>query len=192
MNSVVRQQLDQPMSIAVASTAGHDVAGEIANAIALTRANQGATTVLVQADLHRSDDETPGLADYLGSEQSADVGSILRPASDGLALISSGRPREVPSALFDRRRTAALIDDLRERAELVVVESPPLDSCSEAQVISDVTDGTLLIIEQGSRCDDAREAIRVLDQVGATLVGVVLAARPAASSRIESQTHNPA
>ena len=55
------------------------------------------------------------------------------------------------------------------------MESPALPRFGEAQVISDATDGTLLIIEQGARLDDAREALRVLDQIGATLIGAVLA-----------------
>ena len=175
VNVLVQRQADQPSAIAVASAAGGDAAREIAEAIATNRAAQGAATVLVHADLHRAHGEAPGLAELLDVNHPADLEDVLNTRSDNLKIIPSGNPSGDPFVLFDRRRVSAVVDNLRTRASFIVVESPALPRFGEAQVISDATDGTLLIIEQGARLDDAREALRVLDQIGTTLIGAVLA-----------------
>ena len=175
VNVLVQRQADQPSAIAVASAAGGDAAREIAEAIATSRAAQGAATVLVHADLHRAHDEAPGLAELLDVNHPACVEDVLNTRSDNLKIIPSGKPSGDPFVLFDRRRVSAVVDTLRKRASFIVVESPALPRFGEAQVISDATDGTLLIIEQGARLDDVREALRVLDQIGTTLIGAVLA-----------------
>ena len=163
------------------------MAREIAEAIATHRAAQGAATVLVHADLHRADDEAPGLAELLDVHHPADLEDVLN-RSDRLEIIPAGMSSGDPAVLFDRQRISAVVEKLRERASFVVIASPALPYFAEAQVISDVTDGTLLLVEQGTRLDDAREALRVLDQVGASLIGVVLAEGDSRSSILRRAT----
>jgi succinoglycan biosynthesis transport protein ExoP len=190
VNVLVQRQADQPSAIAVASAAGGDAAREIAEAIATSRAAQGAATVLIYADLHRADDEAPGLAELLDVNHSADVEDVLNNRSDSLEIIPTGMSSSDPFVLFDRQRISAVVEKLRERASFIVIESPALPRFGEAQVISDATDGTLLIIEQGTRLDDAREALRVLDQIGATLIGAVLAEGDSRSSILRRATRS--
>ena len=179
VNILVRAQGDRPTAIAIASASGGDAAGEIAEALATQRAAQGLPAVLVHADLHHVGDENPGLADLLGPGHPAEIEDVIQTSSENLHVIAPGKPSGDPYTLFDNQRVSRVLDALRKRANFIVVSSPALSRAGEAQVISDVTDGTLLIIEQGTQLDDAREAVRVVNQVGATLIGAVLAERDA-------------
>lgn len=172
-NLLARWQADRPTAIAIAPAASGRV-DEVAEAIATQRAAQSVPTVLVRADLHDAGDESAGLAELLDPGHPADVDSVLQASSENLHVIAPGKVSDDPYASFDRQRFSAVVDALRGRASFIIIESPPLSRAAEAQVISDISDGTLLIINQGTRVDDAREAVRVLNQTGANLVGVVL------------------
>ncbi len=58
---------------------------------------------------------------------------------------------------------------------LVVVDCPPVLPCREAASRGAVADGTLLVVEaERTRRADIAQAREVLEQLGATMLGVVL------------------
>ncbi|MBJ8343998.1 hypothetical protein [Antrihabitans sp. YC2-6] len=174
-NIVTRPQPGHSTTIAVAASAGGPTADEIGTAIATHRAAQGIRTVLIHADLHEGTGDRRGLADLLSPTDPIGLADALTEVSANFHTIGPGVARANPVALFEPTRWSDLLATLKSRADLVVVCAPALARNAEAQVIADAVDKTLLVVEQGTRVDDVREAVRVLEQVGAELAGVVLA-----------------
>ena len=64
---------------------------------------------------------------------------------------------------------------MRSQFTIVVVDSPPVLPCRETAVTAAVSDGTLLVVEaERTRRADVAQAREILDQLGATMLGVVL------------------
>jgi Mrp family chromosome partitioning ATPase len=188
LNVIVRTQSARPAAVTVAPASEGDSARELAAAMAQQRAAQGVQTVLVDANIRAGDDRTaPGLAELLSSDP-VEIESVVETRSEKLEVIGPGRHNGDPYELFDRDRFSHLVERLLERADFVVVAAPALARAGEAQVISDVTQSVLLVIDAGTRLEDAREAARVLDQVDATLVGTVLVER---SGRLRMSKSSP-
>lgn len=63
---------------------------------------------------------------------------------------------------------------LAERAELIILDAPPVLTSPLAQALAPTVDGVVLVIEaERTRAADAREARRALETGGATILGVV-------------------
>ena len=64
---------------------------------------------------------------------------------------------------------------LRNQFTVVVVDCPPVLPCREAAIIGAIAEGTLLVVEaERTRRAELAQAREVLDQLGATMLGVVL------------------
>ena len=70
---------------------------------------------------------------------------------------------------------ANLLHQLSERADVVLVDSPPLTGTSDAVVLAGIADAVLLVVD-GRKCtrDSIARARRALELVGATVIGVVV------------------
>jgi hypothetical protein len=71
------------------------------------------------------------------------------------------------------------VEELTERFDVVLVDSPPLHTVADAAVLSKVTDSALLVVRAGrTTVADVQRSTDLLDRVGATLAGAVLNALP--------------
>jgi len=87
----------------------------------------------------------PGLADYLSGRASAD--EILHPTGyDGVSLIPAGYPPSEPSeTLFEGPRARTLVDLVGE-ADLVLVDTPPLEAGVDGSLVSGWVDSVLAVV----------------------------------------------
>jgi non-specific protein-tyrosine kinase len=174
--------LDRPIGILMV-TSPDAMAGKsfvVAN-LAAAAAQTGLEVVAVDADLrhpqlHRVFDlkPRPGLADSL-LEGSLD--GRLQPAQEeGLLVLCSGDALPGnPVELFSSRRMQALLEELTEGADLVLIDSPPVLPVADAAALAPMMDGVLLVLEAGHTSRHATaQAAASLRQVGARMVGVVL------------------
>ena len=73
-----------------------------------------------------------------------------------------------------------LLAELKARAEVVVLDSPPVTALSDAAVLASQTDGVLLVLDSGqTRPEVAKRAMEALGRVNARVVGVLLNRMPA-------------
>lgn len=179
VNVILRTQA-RPASVTVAAASPGDSAAELANAIAQQRAAQSVPTVLVDANLRGGESAGPGLAELLTSDH-PDIEQAITSRSEYLEFVGPGHHDGDPYELFDRDRIARVLEGLLKRADFVVVAAPAMARAGEAQVIGDLTQSVLLVLDEGTRLEDAREAVRVVNQVDATLVGAVLVESPSRS-----------
>jgi len=98
----------------------------------------------------------------------------------GLRILTSGPEVAVPSDLIASPAMASLIARLRDDADVVLFDAPPVVLATDAAELATLVDGVLLTVSAGhTRRDDAQRAIDLLGKVGARLVGAALVNAPA-------------
>ncbi len=161
--------------IAVTSAGRREGRTTTAANLALTAAQEGRATVLVEADLRR-----PSLARLVGLEPGAGVGDVLAGRAElaqavarlgPLAVVTAGEERD-PGALLRGPAAAALLDQLRATHELVVLDAPPALAFSDGDRLSGDADAALLVVRAGAT---PRQVVRLaLDALGERAIGIVL------------------
>lgn len=152
----------------------------IAN-LAVVLAQNGFKVCLVDCDLRNPSDHmffgvqhNKGVSNYIANGFSVDD-YIIHTDVDGLDFISSGPIPPNPSELLASEAMDKLLKTLAENYDYVLVDTPPVLPVTDAAVLSNKVDGSILVIESGAISPDvALEAKRRLEQGGANILGVVL------------------
>jgi len=147
--------------------------------LAATVAETGKSVVLVDADLRR-----PRVDHYFGVEGGAglsdllvgraELADVLQPWGDtGLTVLASGAVPPNPAELLGTPAMEAVLADLQERFDLVVLDAPPTLLVADTAVMSKHADVLLVVADGRVRRAEVTGAVRSLHAVGARLVGVV-------------------
>ena len=100
---------------------------------------------------------------------------VLRPGRIGGADVALGRLTGPGDGAARLESLRGLFAWMRSQFTIVVVDCPPVLPCRETAIAGAVADGTLLVVEaERTRRADIAHAREVLDQLGATMLGVVL------------------
>ena len=149
--------------------------------LALTLANAGSRTVLIDGDLRRPQQhhafrivQEPGLTDVLVGE--APLGEVIRPElAENLDVVPAGRIPPNPSELLGSDAMRRLLNDLRKGYEYIIMDTPPLLPVTDAVVAAASSDATVIVIRSGETEEVAAlRALEQLDRVKARVAGVVL------------------
>lgn len=177
--------IENPLrSLVVTSpAAGEGKSTTIAN-LAVTIAQSGKKTVLVDCDLRRPQlaeifgvPTEPGLTSYL----LGDVKEIPLQATsiDNLQLLTSGPIAPNPADLVGSGKIDELIATLQEQADIVLLDAPPAVAVTDAAVLGAKADGVLLVVQAGTtRRDHSERAKELLEQARVRVVGVALTNAP--------------
>jgi succinoglycan biosynthesis transport protein ExoP len=135
---------------------------------------------LIDADLRKSSIHTYvdlpnqiGLSDLF--RNGSDVFKAVQAWGDHrIGVITSGASPPNPAELLGSRRMDHILSRLAERADAVVIDSPPF-VVSDAIMLAAKVDGVLVVIRPGhTRKKIALAMMEQLDRAGARIIGVVL------------------
>ena len=184
--------------MAVTATSPSEGKSMVCTNLAITTAQAGTKTLLVECDLRKpviskafGVDRNPGLTDVLLGNYS--LGEVTKTITDimvgemsmdqvmatagldNLNLLTCGTIPPNPSELIDSQRLVELIDEVKREYDLVLFDTPPILSTSDPMILGTKVDAVLLVYRVGavSRTLLKRSATQ-LEQVNATLLGVVL------------------
>ncbi len=182
--SVQFMGLDAPMRI-VQVTSPNAAEGKtttVAN-LGVAIAGTGTRVVIIDFDLRRprlheifelSNDK--GFTSVLLGQ--VELNDALReiPGTHGMArVLTSGPLPPNPSELLSSPRVQKLIDEVAERVDVVVLDTPPVLPVTDALVVSRCVDAVILVTAAGTTTRRvAQRAVELLRQVGAPLRGLVL------------------
>jgi tyrosine-protein kinase Etk/Wzc len=149
--------------------------------LAITFAQQGQKTLLVDADLRRavldktfSVPRTPGLTDVIVGVASFEQG-VHATSVENLFVMGSGQLPPNPSELLGSARMKEVLAQARDAFDIVLFDSPPLLAVTDAAVLSTIVDGAILVVRTGSTTREAvRRAVTLLRNVHSRLLGAVL------------------
>jgi non-specific protein-tyrosine kinase len=94
---------------------------------------------------------------------------------ENLWVLSSGILPPNPADLLGTKQVERVLDRLLEQADILLINTPPIISVSDAVVLGAKSDGVLLIIQAGkTRRDQAERAKQTLEQANVRIVGAAL------------------
>ncbi|WP_026297497.1 CpsD/CapB family tyrosine-protein kinase [Paenibacillus daejeonensis] len=174
--------IDESMQVIMVTSAGpgEGKSTTIAN-LAVTYAQMDRSVVLVDADMRKpTEHHTFGVSNRFGlssvlSQQASLEDVIQKTNVPNLSVITAGPIPPNPAEMVASRRMTALIGELRNRYDVVLIDTPPLLAVTDAQIVATKSDGVLLVIDYGKvKRDIAIKAKANLDKVGARVLGVVM------------------
>ena len=178
--------LDEPRApvVVVTSPAPFDGKTLATASLATSYALSGKRTVLVSADLRHPrvhhffdvDDGDPGLAELLASGMpSLDrLVGLLRPTRvAGLSVLPAGTGSRDPADGLASAAMLEVVSLLRDHADIVLLDCPPVLAVTDASIAAAIADGVLLVVRAGkTRQRELAETVRRLQAGGANILGV--------------------
>ncbi|HYL84944.1 MAG TPA: polysaccharide biosynthesis tyrosine autokinase [Candidatus Angelobacter sp.] len=183
--SILLSQADHPPQvILVTSALPREGKTTAAANLAVTLAQLGDSTVLVDADLRKpgigrllnlAGGKYAGLSSYLAGVSSLDLVSVPHPAIPNLVAIPTGPLPPNPADLLSSHKLADAIAELRTKFKFIVIDSPPIMAATDAVILSVQADGVLLVVRSGETPKEAFTRTRdLLASVKSRVLGVVL------------------
>ncbi len=168
-------------------TSAEESEGKSTVAINLARALAavGRRVILIEADMRRPtaaaqlgvSADAPGLSDLLVCDDDLAGYLVTRPEDPNLAIMPSGMNPPNSADLLSAGRMSAIIAGVREAAEVVIIDSPPLLPVADTRVLMRLPeiDGAIIVARAGtSRRDRVRATRRILEQSGRKVFGLVV------------------
>ncbi|KMQ52010.1 Tyrosine-protein kinase EpsD [Chitinispirillum alkaliphilum] len=149
--------------------------------LAVTFAMDGKKVILIDADLRRSQlhnlfsmDKGIGLSEYLCAVRDAD--EIVKPTKyENLSIITSGQRPNNPAELIGTARFKKLIGELRNRADIVLFDSPALLPVSDSLIMAPKMDCCLFVVRMlWTPLKAAKQAKNQLARIGSKIYGGIL------------------
>ena len=114
-----------------------------------------------------------GLADVL--REGTVWPEAFRSLGPGLYFMPAGTRRPNPSSLLSSRHMGTVLQEARDRADIVLIDAPPVLAVADCLPLCRQVDGVILVIRFGStRRRSLQRAKDQLQKVGANVVGVVI------------------
>ena len=170
-----------PKVIVITSALPLDGKSTTAINLAITFAQAGKRTVVVETDLRR-----PKASAYLGVESAIGLTDVLAgqipleealvPWNRGqLTLLPAGHVPPNPSELLGSQQMQDVLDALREQFDVVIIDTTPLLPVTDGAVVAKAGDGAILVVRfNRTTREQLALAMESLRQVDARLLGTVL------------------
>lgn len=175
---------DRPRIIVVTSSMPGEGKTNTAANLALSLAEAGISTCLVDADLRR-----PCVAATFGLVQDAGLTTVLigqagiqdvmQQAGGRLSVLTSGAVPPNPTELLASARMEEVLRELAGTHEVVIVDSAPLLPVADTVGLASLTQGALLVVRAAKTSrDQVRHATESLERVGVRVLGTVFSMAP--------------
>ena len=174
-------------SIMITSPSSSEGKSSIAINLALSFCQANKKVVLIDADMRRPrihhvfaapvENEELGLASVLSERASLDDALLPPPedAPESLTILPCGQIPDNPAELLEGPGFRRMLGELRERFDLVIVDSPPVLPVTDPLILAGQADAVVLV----TRCDsttrgELQRALSQLSQADANIMGVIL------------------
>lgn len=149
--------------------------------LAIVYAQQGKRVLLIDADLRKPTmhytfrlDNLRGLSNVLVGEVTLEE-AVNSTDIDTLDVMTCGPIPPNPSELLGSRKMETLLREAKLSYDLVVFDTPPVLAVTDAQILANLVDGSVLVVRSGkTEIEPAQKAKEALAPAKAKLLGVVL------------------
>ena len=149
--------------------------------LAISFAETGSKVLLIDADMRR-----PSLAKLLIEKMSPGLSNVLaglcepedavrKEVKPNLDVLFSGEIPPNPLELLGNPRMKALVEEMSQKYDYILVDTPPVSIVSDACEVANVTDGVLFLVRQNETEKDAViRGVKQLELSNSRLLGFVL------------------
>lgn len=153
--------------------------------LAVSFAQIGKKVLIIDGDLRR-----PRLHTYLGLSNTVGISNVLTqnlPVQEAMketvldiSVLTCGPIPPNPAELLNSNRLKELLNQLKQHFDIILIDTPPVGVVTDAAILSTLVDGTLMVIaSHQTESDQAVRAMKLLQTVGAKVLGTVLTKVPA-------------
>jgi capsular exopolysaccharide synthesis family protein len=149
--------------------------------LAIVHAQSDKKVLIIDADLrkptmHHIFDKSnrSGLTNLLTGQ--TDMTNVLMKTDiENLHVLTAGPVPPNPSEILASKRMVAILEELKELYDIIVVDTPPALTVTDALVLASKCDGVIIIIDSGKvKREMAMKVKANLEHVKARILGVVL------------------
>ncbi len=184
--SILFSNIDHPPKVVMFSSS-LPMEGKTTTAMlmAMTSRQMGRSAVIIDCDLRRQTlsgvfpeaNETPGLLAVLEGTAALDEAVYKEPAT-GLHVLAPGRSDALPANpadLLSSQRFRKLVDELRGRYDIVILDTPPTLVVADARIVAQLADAVVYLVRwDHTRRGAVNEGLRELVSVNARIAGIGL------------------
>ncbi|MGM0238780.1 CpsD/CapB family tyrosine-protein kinase [Enterococcus sp. AZ103] len=174
----------RPMKLLlVTSTEQEEGKTTLASNLAVVMAETNTKVLLIDGDLRRSTagkifnlrtGTVAGLSTLLSNVGSSLEEAIQRTQIKNLDFLPAGPIPSNPSELLNSNRLNEIFQQVEEKYDFIIVDSPPLLVVTDAQIFSSKVDGVVLVVrENRTKRNNLIKCKTLLERSKARLIGVV-------------------
>lgn len=179
----------KPACLAVTSALPGEGKTTVASSLGVAAADTGNSVVVVDADLRNPQigavlklEPSIGLTNCLVDRDALDEALSPVEGVSGLFALSSGPLPPNPAEVLASKQMEALVEELRRRFDLVIVDLPPLLPVTDAAIVSANCDGALVVVRsRRTKHEQLASALASLKRVEARVFGIVVNAAPSSA-----------
>ena len=148
--------------------------------LALSLAQSGNKVLLVDCDMRKPSihkkfrlTNASGTADVLLRKK--EFVEVAKEYNENLTIMTAGKIPPNPSEMLASRAMTAFIEEMRENFHYIILDTPPLQAVTDAQILSTKADGVLLVVKSGhTKKDVVNGAVDLIKKVNGKFIGTVL------------------
>lgn len=181
MNLLYTMSEKMRRTVLVTSAISGEGKSTIAANLAVSLALSGKKVLLVDGDMRRAcqsemfyyDPNSPGLSDILTSNIKVEQ-AILNSTWDNLDVLPAGAVPTNPCELLESPAMQALLKELEEKYDLILMDVPPINIVSDPLALSGQSAGALFVVRQNfSDHREIRRALVSAEMTGLEVLGFV-------------------
>ncbi|WP_185968055.1 GumC family protein [Thalassotalea sp. PS06] len=139
-------------------------------------------TIIIDADMRRPsiaknfsiDKSQPGLANYIADTHSLSD-CIVKDVHNNMDIIVAGDMAPNPQELLSSARFKALISDLKQHYDRIIIDTPPILAVSDTILIAGVSDALIYVVKaEDTKEQQIKAGLKRLKTSGVDISGVVL------------------
>jgi protein-tyrosine kinase len=149
--------------------------------LATTLASSSTRVLLIDADMRKprihtvfSKENKVGLSNYLSGQVELDA-AIQKTEIESICLITAGGSVPNPSELLGSNRFRELVLSVKNRFDIIIIDSPPIAAVTDSLIIGNSVDGMILIVENGKTPKRALPHIaQILEKSRIRVIGAIM------------------
>ena len=177
-------------ALLITSTSPSEGKSWVSSNLAVTFAQAGKRVILVDADMRKGRQYSifgvspkPGLSNYLSGideynneESVVNVTNYIQKTKiNNLCVMSAGNVPPNPSELLVSAKMIHLLDELKELADIVIIDGTPCELVTDSVILSRIVDSTIIVTAYAETKKDAlKKILTSIENVGGKVAGVVI------------------
>lgn len=171
---------DDMSTVLVTSSGPGEGKSTTAANLALSMAETGKRVLLIDCDLRKPSlhkkfniTNNKGLSNLLiGQHKFADVAQRY---NESLYILTSGTIPPNPSEMLASKKMQSFLEEAKKTFDFIILDTPPVIAVTDAQLLSTMVGGVLLVVAAGqAEIGAAQKAKELLEHVKANIIGVIL------------------
>ena len=166
-------------TIVVTSSEPGEGKSTTAGNIAISFAQAAKKTVIIDCDLRKPSlhkkfkiSNIGGLSDILIGKEKID--DVIHHFNEELDVITSGKLPPNPAEMLGSRTMERLLVALKERYDIIILDTAPLQAVTDAQILSTKSDGIILVVRaHATKRESVIQAKGLIEKVGGKILGTV-------------------